>query len=385
MSSGFALEARLVDASARTVAALRAVPCFKELKEADLQKIAAAGTGRWLPRYSKLFREGAAANAFFVLLKGRVARSWLSLDADAMRPSVELYVDERKAEATGVCLGLESLTKRGEFSSAMARNCTVTALEDSFLMQFALEATNSVLEADTSRIFQMFVEREIRSLHLLRGLAARTLHAVVPMFELEELPVAKCSIFEEGDPGDAFYILVSGSVAVQKGDPAITLAILRSGGGRTYAGVDGGCFFGEMALIDGKPRMASVRTLGPVKMLVLRGHHFHDFLDRVPDFRRRLKMIQEVRKNEMSQAMDDADYTRIFAETGTNTLEVEFGATAGVMRGIRSTTSGDFANRYAERHADEIMLKDVRSLMRAPSTGGGGRDRKSSRELNHSP
>ena len=40
-------QARLVDASARTVAALRAVPCFKELKEADLQKIAAAGTGRW--------------------------------------------------------------------------------------------------------------------------------------------------------------------------------------------------------------------------------------------------------------------------------------------------------------------------------------------------
>ena len=37
-----------------------------------------------------------------------------------------------------------------------------------------------------------------------------------------------------------------------------------------------------------------MRTLGPVRMLVLRGHHFHDFLDRVPDFRRRLKMIQKV-------------------------------------------------------------------------------------------
>tara|TARA_B100000780_G_scaffold75534_1_gene50856 strand:+ start:610 stop:744 length:135 start_codon:yes stop_codon:yes gene_type:complete len=34
-----------------------------------------------------------------------------------------------------------------------------------------------------------------------------------------------------------------------------------------------------------------------VKMLVLRGHHFHDFLDRVPDFRRRLKMIQEARES----------------------------------------------------------------------------------------
>jgi hypothetical protein len=65
-------QARLVDASARTVAALRAVPCFKELAEAELEKIVAAGAGRWLPRYTKLFREGAAANAFFVLLKVRV-------------------------------------------------------------------------------------------------------------------------------------------------------------------------------------------------------------------------------------------------------------------------------------------------------------------------
>ena len=39
--------------------------------EADLEKIAAAGAGRWLPRYSKLFREGAVASAFFVLLKVR--------------------------------------------------------------------------------------------------------------------------------------------------------------------------------------------------------------------------------------------------------------------------------------------------------------------------
>ena len=82
--------------------------------------------------------------------QGRVERSWLSLDAEAMRPSVELHVDEEKAEASGVCLGLESLTKKGEFSSVMARNCTVTAIEDSFLLQFALEATNSVLVRDTS-------------------------------------------------------------------------------------------------------------------------------------------------------------------------------------------------------------------------------------------
>ena len=45
------------------------------------------------------------------------------------------------------------------------------------------------------------------------------------------------------------------------------------------------------------------------------------------------------------------------------------------MRGVRST-SGDFADRYAEEHADEIMLKDVRSLIREPS----GRVYRGSRE-----
>ena len=36
--------------------------------------------------------------------------------------------------------------------------------------------------------------------------------------------------------------------------------------------------------------------------------------------------LHQVRKSEMTQAMDDADYHRIFAETGTNTLEVTLGA-----------------------------------------------------------
>ena len=104
-----------------------------------------------------------------------------------MRPPVELSVDEEGAQAAGICLGLESLT-------TMRRSCTLTALDDSFLLQFPLEATNSLLVEDTSRIFQMFVENEIRSLHLLQGLSQDMLHAVVPMFELLELPVAQRSV-----------------------------------------------------------------------------------------------------------------------------------------------------------------------------------------------
>ena len=57
------------------------------------------------------------------------------------------------------------------------------------------------------------------------------------MFELLELPVAGVAVFIEGDPGDAFYILVSGSVAVQQG--GVELAQLHSEGKGRSAREDG--------------------------------------------------------------------------------------------------------------------------------------------------
>ena len=35
----------------------------------------------------------------------------------------------------------------------------------------------------------------------------------------------------------------------------------------------GGVFFGEMAILDGQPRMAAVRTLGPCRLLLMRADY----------------------------------------------------------------------------------------------------------------
>ena len=67
-------------------------------------------------------------------------------------------------------------------------------------------------------------------------------------------------VFREGDPGETMVIIQSGAVEVRRrhDDREETLAVLGKGE-----------FFGEMALIDQRPRSASVVTLCPSRLLPL--------------------------------------------------------------------------------------------------------------------
>ena len=76
------------------------------------------------------------------------------------------------------------------------------------------------------------------------------------------------AIVERGDPGDAMYIMLSGVAEVDVG-------------GR-YHRLQRGDFFGEMALLAGKPREASVKAAEPVEALRIPGDEFQAFLDANP-------------------------------------------------------------------------------------------------------
>src|ERR1700722_4006341 len=67
-------------------------------------------------------------------------------------------------------------------------------------------------------------------------------------------------IFEQGQPGAAFFQLMSGQVSVE---------IVRENMITNLAGLERGCFFGEMALLDESPRSASARSRGVTKTLAL--------------------------------------------------------------------------------------------------------------------
>jgi CRP-like cAMP-binding protein len=85
-------------------------------------------------------------------------------------------------------------------------------------------------------------------------------------------------IFHAGDPGDALHIVAKGSVKVElpspQGDePAI------------LSRIDAGGYFGELALLDGDPRSATVVALEPTETLVLDRVRFERLMADLPTLR----------------------------------------------------------------------------------------------------
>ena len=86
---------------------------------------------------------------------------------------------------------------------------------------------------------------------------------------------ANKTVFWFGDPGDSFYLIHRGQVVVtvpsEEGEH-VTLNHLGPGG-----------FFGEISLLDGGTRTASIRALEETELYVLGRDDFHAFVRRYPE------------------------------------------------------------------------------------------------------
>jgi len=80
-------------------------------------------------------------------------------------------------------------------------------------------------------------------------------------------------IIREGEPGDVFYVIRAGQTVVLKGEIESPTII----GFRTV-----GDAIGEMALLENRPRSATVIALGPVSLWSLGRETFHQFLAENP-------------------------------------------------------------------------------------------------------
>jgi CRP-like cAMP-binding protein len=119
-----------------------------------------------------------------------------------------------------------------------------------------------------------------------RALTATTLFSELEPEELVEL-AAKCerirleagdTLLSEGEPGDCFYVALSGRLQVTQRQP--------DGTGELVLGdVLPGEHVGEAALLENAPRMATVRAVTEGELVALSRDALEGFLDRHPDVR----------------------------------------------------------------------------------------------------
>jgi CRP/FNR family transcriptional regulator, cyclic AMP receptor protein len=79
------------------------------------------------------------------------------------------------------------------------------------------------------------------------------------------------SIFEEGQPGAALFLILHGKVAIE---------IYRETSTTRLAVLEKGAFFGEMALLDDTPRSANARALEPTRTLALYRNDLNELVQR---------------------------------------------------------------------------------------------------------
>ena len=92
-------------------------------------------------------------------------------------------------------------------------------------------------------------------------------------------------LVRQGAMGDEFFVVVRGNVVVERE-------------GRRVARLGPGEFLGEIALIDGRPRTATVLADGEAKLLVLDHRQFDTLLDEFPGIGRRIarSLVDRIRR-----------------------------------------------------------------------------------------
>jgi CRP/FNR family transcriptional regulator, cyclic AMP receptor protein len=147
------------------------------------------------------------------------------------------------------------------------------------------EAERSELEATGSPDARI---RHLQRVPLFSGFSEGDLHRVVETSKIVEArPGAVLTTI--GDPGDSFFVIIDGKVTVQT--PVGVGDFLRPGD-----------FFGEMSLLDGEPRSATVTATTAVRMLVVDRAHFWRLLDEAPGLTREILLVLSRRVRRLEEA-----------------------------------------------------------------------------------
>jgi CRP/FNR family cyclic AMP-dependent transcriptional regulator len=125
---------------------------------------------------------------------------------------------------------------------------------------------------------------DLSTIWLFSTSSARDLRTIQRALEDVNVPAGRV-LCEEGTIGREFFLIVDGQAEVRRN-------------GRKIATLEAGQYFGELALLDRRPRSATVIAATEMELLVLGQRQFNGILDAVPALSRKLLAAMATRLRE---------------------------------------------------------------------------------------
>lgn len=164
----------------------------------------------------------------------------------------------------------------------MPRICDITVTRPSVVLEIPSSVLRSIIEtrrdlrdAVMQRFRDRITETALRAVPLFRYLPDDSMQKLVNSATLVGAPAGSILI-EEGEAGDAFYVIIYGNLRVSHDVDGrhLNLALLQPGD-----------FFGEWSLLTGAPRAATVSALSQTELVSIERSAFLQIMQQHPEVR----------------------------------------------------------------------------------------------------
>ena len=164
----------------------------------------------------------------------------------------------------------------------------------------------------------MFLEREneasyLKQVHIFNSLSEEEIHTLAAVVRKRTFRQGEV-IFHRDDPGQVLYVIKEGKVKISLISPdgqEISLVVF----GKSEC-------FGELALLDGRPRSADAIALQRVECLSLQRSDFHNAIMKYPQIAIRVMEVLCERLRRTDQQVEDLIFLDVYGRVAKKLLEL---------------------------------------------------------------
>ncbi len=180
---------------------------------------------------------------------------------------------------------------------------------------------------------------------LFRDLAEEVIGKIADMAVTRELAAGQI-LFSKGDPGDALYGVMSGRIRISAGAPSGKEVVLNT--------IEAGEVFGEIALLDGRPRTADAVAAVDSELMRIRRRDFIHYMESEPRLATHLLEMLCQRVRATSELVEDSAFLALPARLAKRLLGMT-GYAGDPEGGPGGIDFGDLELKISQQELGQLM------------------------------